>query len=62
MENLREQVMINQFAAFTACDKEQAKQFLHASDWQFEVDHRHMIVNHSSQCHILFCLGLGRLT
>ncbi|XP_023237394.1 UBA-like domain-containing protein 1 [Centruroides sculpturatus] len=34
--NLREQVMINQFVLVAGCGKEQAKQFLQASHWQFE--------------------------
>lgn len=37
MENLKEQVMINQFIIATGCHSEQAKQLLQASKWQFQV-------------------------
>lgn len=37
MEGLREQVMINQFIMVAGCAREQAKQILQASQWQFEV-------------------------
>jgi len=36
MDGLREQVMINQFAMAAGCAREQAKQILQASQWQFE--------------------------
>lgn len=36
MEGLREQVMINQFIMVAGCAREQAKQILQASQWQFE--------------------------
>ncbi|KAK3582686.1 hypothetical protein CHS0354_013033 [Potamilus streckersoni] len=36
MDNLKQQVMINQFVFATGCQTEQAKQFLIASKWQFE--------------------------
>jgi len=37
MEGLREQLMINQFIMVAGCAREQAKQILQASQWQFEV-------------------------
>ncbi len=37
MDNLREQVMINQFVMVAGCHVEQAKQLLQAANWQFEV-------------------------
>ena len=37
MEGLREQVMINQFIVVAGCAREQARQILQASQWQFEV-------------------------
>lgn len=37
MDALREQVMINQFIMVAGCAREQAKQILQASQWQFEV-------------------------
>ncbi|TRY83734.1 hypothetical protein DNTS_003950 [Danionella cerebrum] len=36
MEELRHQVMINQFVLTAGCAADQAKQFLQASHWQFE--------------------------
>jgi len=36
MDGLREQVMINQFVMAAGCHREQAKQILQASQWQFE--------------------------
>ncbi|XP_014679048.1 PREDICTED: UBA-like domain-containing protein 2-B, partial [Priapulus caudatus] len=36
MENLREQVMINQFVMAAGCAREQAKQLLQSTQWQFE--------------------------
>lgn len=36
MEGLREQVMINQFVMVAGCARDQAKQILQASQWQFE--------------------------
>ena len=37
MENLREQVLINQFVFVAGCHAEQAKQLLLAAKWNFEV-------------------------
>lgn len=37
MDNLREQVMINQFVLVAGCHAERAKQLLSAAKWQFEV-------------------------
>ena len=37
MENLREQVMINQFVMAAGCTRDQAVQILQAAQWQFEV-------------------------
>ncbi|TRY83735.1 hypothetical protein DNTS_003950 [Danionella cerebrum] len=37
MEELRHQVMINQFVLTAGCAADQAKQFLQASHWQFEM-------------------------
>lgn len=37
MDNLRQQVMVNQFVLATGCHAEQAKQLLQAANWQFEV-------------------------
>ena len=37
MDTLKQQVMMNQFMFATGCQVEQAKQFLVASKWQFEV-------------------------
>ncbi|XP_013395501.1 UBA-like domain-containing protein 2-A [Lingula anatina] len=36
MDNLREQVMINQFVLAAGCHAEQAKQLLQAANWQFQ--------------------------
>ncbi|XP_005112495.1 UBA-like domain-containing protein 2-A [Aplysia californica] len=36
MDNLKQQVMINQFVLAAGCHAEQAKQFLQAAQWQFE--------------------------
>ncbi|XP_059168404.1 UBA-like domain-containing protein 2-A [Physella acuta] len=36
MDNLKQQVMINQFVHAAGCHAEQAKQFLQAAQWQFE--------------------------
>lgn len=36
MDNLKQQVMINQFVLAAGCRPEQAKQLLQASQWQFE--------------------------
>ncbi|KAI1283144.1 UBA-like domain-containing protein 2 [Halotydeus destructor] len=36
MESLREQVMINQFVLAAGCARDQAKQLLQATQWQFE--------------------------
>lgn len=36
MESLREQVMINQFVLAAGCAREQAKQLLQTTHWQFE--------------------------
>lgn len=37
MDNLKQQVMVNQFMFATGCQLEQANQFLVAAKWQFEV-------------------------
>lgn len=37
MDELRHQVMINQFVLTAGCAADQAKQLLQASHWQFEV-------------------------
>ncbi len=37
MDNLREQVMINQFVMVAGCHVEQARQLLTAAKWHFEV-------------------------
>lgn len=37
MDNLREQVMVNQFVMAAGCHIEQARQLLQASKWNFEV-------------------------
>lgn len=37
MDSLREQVMINQFVLAAGCARDQAKQLLQATQWQFEV-------------------------
>ena len=37
MDNLREQVMLNQFVLVAGCHIEQAKQLLQAANWHFEV-------------------------
>ncbi len=37
MDNLKQQVMINQFVMAAGCHAEQAKQLLQAAKWQFEV-------------------------
>uniref|UniRef100_A0A0B6Z9W0 UBA-like domain-containing protein n=1 Tax=Arion vulgaris TaxID=1028688 RepID=A0A0B6Z9W0_9EUPU len=36
MDNLKQQVMINQFVHAAGCHAEQAKQFLQAAGWHFE--------------------------
>lgn len=38
MDSLREQVMINQFVLAAGCARDQAKQLLQATSWQFEVN------------------------
>ena len=38
MENLKEQVMINQFVMAAGCPRDQAVQILQAAQWQFEVE------------------------
>jgi len=43
MDNLREQVMINQFVLVAGCQAERAKQLLSAAKWQFEVYIRQMV-------------------
>lgn len=37
MDELRHQVMINQFVLTAGCAADQAKQLLQAAHWQFEV-------------------------
>lgn len=37
MDNLREQVMLNQFVLVAGCHIEQARQLLQAANWHFEV-------------------------
>lgn len=37
MDSLREQVMINQFVSAAGCARDQAKQILQSTQWQFEV-------------------------
>lgn len=39
MDSLREQVMINQFVLAAGCARDQAKQLLQATQWQFEVSY-----------------------
>ncbi|KAK7590314.1 hypothetical protein V9T40_001927 [Parthenolecanium corni] len=36
MDSLREQVMINQFVSAAGCARDQAKQILQSTQWQFE--------------------------
>lgn len=36
-ENLRQQLMINQFTMATGCTAEQARQLLQSTRWEFEV-------------------------
>ena len=52
MDNLREQVMINQFVLVAGCQAERAKQLLSAAKWQFEV---------CSGVRMFRCLGEGGL-
>ena len=40
MDELRHQVMINQFVLTAGCAADQAKQLLQAAHWQFEVSER----------------------
>lgn len=40
MDELRHQVMINQFVLTAGCAADQAKQLLQAAHWQFEVSQR----------------------
>jgi len=58
MDNLREQVMINQFVLVAGCQAERAKQLLSAAKWQFEVCFLYIVVwlqisvlLHSVCCH-----------
>ncbi|XP_071963195.1 UBA-like domain-containing protein 2 [Antedon mediterranea] len=37
MDNLREQVMVNQFVAAAGCNRDQARQLLQRAHWQFEM-------------------------
>lgn len=56
MEELRHQVMINQFVLTAGCAADQAKQLLQAAHWQFEVRQRtpclytHPAYTHSTPC------------
>ena len=45
MDNLKQQVMINQFVLAAGCHAEQAKQLLQAAQWQFEVSFDQQPVN-----------------
>jgi len=37
MDGLREQILINQFVMTSGCSPDQARQYLQASQWQYEV-------------------------
>jgi len=50
MDSLREQVMINQFVLAAGCARDQAKQLLQATQWQFEVGY----LDHPIMPYLLF--------
>ena len=41
MDSLREQVMVNQFVLAAGCAREQARQLLQSSHWNFEASKQH---------------------
>lgn len=53
MDELRHQVMINQFVLTAGCAADQAKQLLQAAHWQFEVI--------EERCVLLFSFALSHL-
>ena len=66
MDSLKQQVMMNQFMFATGCQVEQAKQFLVASKWQFEVRnwrlsvfskmaHVYILINYKQWVSVLNC-------
>lgn len=54
MDGLREQVMINQFVMVAGCAREQAKQLLQATQWQFEVGKLMLADYTQSSAHVSF--------
>jgi len=50
MDNLREQVMINQFVLVAGCQAERAKQLLSAAKWQFEVLRSSLVFAFADYC------------
>lgn len=61
MDELRHQVMINQFVLTAGCAADQAKQLLQAAHWQFEVGGKALGF---APLHLLArrCLGEGLLS
>lgn len=57
MEELRHQVMINQFVLTAGCAADQAKQLLQAAHWQFEVGGLHRPGEGSVSGFCLWVLG-----
>lgn len=56
MDELKHQVMVNQFVLIAGCASDQAKQLLQAAHWQFEVDDVSTLFTKS------FVLGMGSYT
>ena len=50
MDNLREQVMINQFVMVAGCHVEQAKQLLTSAGWNFEVRTKNKMACSKPRC------------
>lgn len=55
MDELRHQVMINQFVLTAGCAADQAKQLLQAAHWQFEVS-KILIALGRQQCSVIYFL------
>lgn len=43
MDGLREQILVNQFVMAAGCPPEQAKKYLQASQWQYEVSYLYLV-------------------
>jgi len=59
MDELKHQVMINQFVLTAGCAADQAKQLLQAAHWQFEVSAAEItLCMHTHQCivYVMHCI------